>query len=220
MNQLVYLVAFGSECLEQFKLLYKGLRLCDVDVCLITDQNYLEEKVNVIRIDTVKDARNQYIFRIGFQDYINIEDYDRVWYMDCDMLIFGDIFKVESDAIIVSREQFQMNHDCFASALTHEERVKYFNLPAINGGFYSVPKHYFDFFDDYKAQVERFIKDRPEVNIPEQQVLNAMYARGKYDFELMEVGFPEKGVRGDEMIYHFACYQFKDKLKLMQNVNR
>lgn len=213
---LVYLIAFGAECLEQFKLLYRGLKLCDVDILLITDQNYLENKVNVIRVEPVEKARDQFIFRININNYCDITKYDRVWYMDCDMLIFGDIFQVESDAIIVSREQFNMNHDCFASALTHEERIKYYNLPAINGGFYSVPKRYYAFFSDYKLQVERFIEEQPNINIPEQQVLNAMYARGNYDFELMDIGFPEKGVKGDEMIYHFACYKFEDKLKLMK----
>ena len=218
---LVYLIAFGSECLEQFKLCYKGLKQCDVDVLLITDQNYLEDSVNVIRVDTVPKARDQYIFRTNITDYVDISKYDRVWYMDCDILIFGDIFQVKSDAIIVTAEpKWTMGHDCFASALTHEERVKYYHYPAINGGLYSVPKHYYLFFDVYKLQVERFIKENPNINIPEQQVLNAYYARNKGMFELLDIGFPEKGVKGDELVYHFACYKFEHKLKLMKQAWR
>ena len=218
---LVYLIAFGAECLEQFKICYQGLKLCDVDVTLITDQNYSESKVNVIRVDSMTAPRDQYIFRTSITDYIDIYKYDRVWYMDCDILVYGDIFQVKSDAIIVTREpKWTMGHDCFASALSHEERVKYYHYPAINGGLYSVPKHYYLFFDVYRLQVERFIKESPEINIPEQQVLNAMYARNLYKFEILDIGFPEKGVRGDEMVYHFACYKFEDKLKLMKQAWR
>lgn len=214
---LVYLVAFGSECLAQFKLCSEGLKRCKVDIALITDQSFTDDLIKVYKVDTIPNAREQYVFRTSFQDYIDISAYDRVWYMDCDFLIFGDVFQVESDAIIVSAEpKWPMGHDCFASALTHEERVRYYNLPAINGGFYSVPERYYRFFSDYAHQVARFIKNNPEINIPEQQVLNAMYARGGYDFELMDIGFPEKGVKGYELIYHYACYQFKDKLKLME----
>ena len=218
---LVYLIAFGAECLEQFKICYQGLKLCDVDVTLITDQNYSESKVNVIRVDSVTAPMDQYIFRTSITDYIDISKYDRVWYMDCDILIFGDIFQVKSDAIIVTAEpKWTMGHDCFASALTHEERVKYYHYPAINGGLYSVPYHYYPFFNEYKDEVERFIKESPDINIPEQQVLNAMYARNLYKFDILDIGFPEKGVRGDEMVYHFACYKFEDKLKLMKQAWR
>lgn len=214
---LVYLIAFGAECLEQFKLCYKGLKLCDVDIVLFTDQKFKADKVTVIPVKIVPNAKDQYIFRTAITDYLDLRDYDRVWYMDCDILIFGDIFKIDSDAIIVTREpKWTMGHDCFASALTHEERVKYYSYPAINGGLYSVPKHYYMFFDVYKLQVERFVKGNPEINIPEQQVLNAYYARNKEMFEIMDIGFPEKGVKGDEMVYHFACYKFEDKLKLMK----
>ena len=219
MKQLVYLVAFGAECLEQFKVCYHGLKLCDVDVALITDQNYLEESVNVIRIETIPNNREQYAFRTGFQDYIDITEYDRVWYMDCDILIFGDIFQTEAEGILVSNEpKWTMGHDCFSGDLTAVERGLYWNLPAINAGIYSVPKKYFHFFEFYNLQVEALMKRNLHINIPEQMVLNSIYARYQENWliELIEVGYPEKGVRGDEMIYHFACYQFKDKLELMQ----
>lgn len=214
---LVYLIAFGAECLEQFKICYQGLKQCDVDIVLFTDQKFKADKVTVIPVKTVPKAKDQYIFRTAITDYLDLRDYDRVWYMDCDILVFGDIFQVKSNAIIVTREQkWTMGHDCFASALTHEERVKYYHYPAINGGLYSVPYHYYPFFNEYKDEVERFIKESPDINIPEQQVLNAMYARNLYKFEILDIGFPEKGVKGDEMVYHFACYKFEDKLKLMK----
>ena len=221
MNQLVYLVAFGAECLEQFKVCYKGLKLCDVDVALITDQNYFEASINVIRVDTVPNSREQYAFRTGFRDYIQIDSYDRVWYMDCDFLIFGDIFKAHesADGILVSNEPaWTMGHECFSGDLTDYERRLYYNLPAINAGIYSVPRKYFHFFEFYDLQVKALMKRNLFINIPEQMVLNSVYARYQENWlvELMEVGFPEKGVRGDEPVYHFACYQFKDKLKLMQ----
>lgn len=221
MNQLVYLVAFGAECLEQFKVCYQGLKLCDVDVALITDQNYLEEKVNVIRIETIPNAREQYAFRTGFQKYIDISGYDRVWYMDCDFLLFADIFTMyaNADGILVSNEpKWTMGHECFSGNLTDYERRLYFNLPAINAGIYSVPKKYYHFFDFYDLEVKALMKRNLHINIPEQMVLNSIYARYQENWltELIEVGFPEKGVRGDEMVYHFACYQFKDKLNLMK----
>jgi hypothetical protein len=222
MNQLVYMVAFGAECLEQFKVCYQGLKLCDVDVALITDQNYLEDKVNVIRVDTVPNAREQYAFRTGFMDYIDIGKYDRVWYMDCDILLFGDIFSTygNADGILVAHEpKWTMGHDCFSGDLTAIERGLYFNLPAINAGIYSVPKKYYHFFEFYNLQVKALMQRNLFINIPEQMVLNSIYARYQENWliELMEVGYPEKGVQGDEMLYHFACYQFKDKLELMKS---
>ena len=222
MNQLVYLVAFGAECLEQFKVCYQGLKLCDIDVALITDQNYFEASINVIRVDPVPNSREQYAFRTGFMDYISIWNYERVWYMDCDFLLFGDIFLTYSnaDCILVAHEPtWTMGHDCFSGDLTAIERGLYWNLPAINAGIYSVPKKYFHFFEFYNLQVKALMQRNLFINIPEQMVLNSIYARYQENWliELMEVGYPEKGVTGDEMLYHFACYQFKDKLELMKS---
>jgi len=220
MADLVYLVAFGSECLAQFKLCSEGLKRCNIDIALITDQEFTDDLIKVYKVDTIPNAREQYAFRTGFRKYIDISNYDRVWYMDCDFLIFGDIFEAyKSDGILVSNEpKWTMGHDCFSGDLTAYERGLYFNLPAINAGIYSVPKKYFHFFEFYDLQVKALMQRNLHINIPEQMVLNSIYARYQENWlvELMEVGFPEKGVRGDEMIYHYACYQFKDKLKLME----
>jgi hypothetical protein len=216
---LIYLVAFGAECLEQFKVCLQGLRLCRVDIALITDQPFTDDRVKVYQVETIPNAREQYAFRTGFQKYIDISIYDRVWYMDCDFLIFEDIFQIEADGILVAHEPtWTMGHDCFSGDLTAHERGLYFNYPAINAGIYSVPKKYFHFFDFYDLQVKALMKRNLFINIPEQMVLNSIYARYQENWliELIEVGYPEKGVQGDEWVYHYACYQFKDKLKLMQ----
>jgi hypothetical protein len=221
MRQLVYLVAFGPECLEQFNVCYKGLKKCDIDIALITDQNYNEEKVSVIRVEPVLNAREQYAFRTGFRDYIPIEDYDRVWYMDCDFLIFKDIFTYHSlaDGILLSNEpKLTAGNPCFSGDMTDHERGVNFYGPAINAGIYSVPKKYFHWFAMYDHLVKGLMSRNLHINIPEQMVLNSIYVRyqGNFLMELMEgVGFPEKGVTGQEMAYHYACYQFKDKLDLM-----
>jgi hypothetical protein len=222
MKQLVYLVAFGAECLEQFKVCLQGLRRCNIDISLITDQDYIDPWVKVYKVETVPIVREQYAFRTGFQNYIDISGYDRVWYLDCDFLIFGDVFTTykDADGILLSDEPaWTMGHDCFSGDLTAVERGLYWNLPAINAGIYSVPKKYYHFFEFYDLQVKALMTRNLHINIPEQMVLNSIYARYQ-DNWLMEllpgVGFPEKGVRGDEMLYHFACYQFKDKLELMK----
>lgn len=221
MNQLVYLVAFGVECLEQFKMTLQGLKLCKVDIALITDQDFKDDKVQVIKMDSKLTNREHYAFRTEFQNYIDIGPYDRVWYMDCDILLFGDIFSIyqDADGILLSHEPaWTMGHECFSGDLTQLERQHYFNLPAINAGIYSVPKKYYHFFEMYDLQVKALMKRNLHINIPEQMVLNSIYARYRDNFlmEFIEVGYPEKGVRGDELIYHYACYKFGDKLELMR----
>jgi len=221
-NQLVYLIAFGAECLEQFKLCYRGLKLCEVDIALITDQNYLEDNVTVIRVAPVPNAREQYAFRTGFSDYIQIDGYDRVWYMDCDFLIFADIFKTyeSAEGILLSNEpKLTAGNPCFSGDMTDHERSVNFNGPAINAGIYSVPKKYFHWFAMYDHLVKGLMMRNLHINIPEQMVLNSVYVRYKENFlmELMSgIGFPEKGVTGQEMVYHYACYKFDDKLNLMK----
>jgi hypothetical protein len=220
-KQLVYLVAFGQDCFKQFLLCLSGLRHCKVDIALITDQTYTSDDIKIYRIDSPKTVSEFYTFRTRFRDYIDIADYDRVWYMDCDFLVFGDIFEKYKDykGVLLSNEPRQrLGSEFFNGDLSKIEAKMFGHNPAINSGIYSAPKRYFSFFDFYHWSVKATQARNPDLDIPEQMALNSIYLRWKdaYEIELInDIAFPQQLIIGNEMAYHFACYKSKDKEGLM-----
>ena len=226
MKQLVYLTVFGQEYLDQFKLCYEGLKRCAVDVALITDMDYFNDEIFISVIDTPKDRIHCCKIRTDFRKYIDIEPYDRVWYLDADFLIFEDIFTkyADTETIWLNAEPEQ--------TLGHWDFGKYFNLDlspleketykdseCISGGIYSVPKKYYNYFEFLNLSVQAAWVRWHNMWGVEQMVMNSIYLRYKesWPMKLMQrkdIGFlcPRRGgVTGDEMVYHCTLYQSEMK---------
>ena len=226
MRQLVYLTVFGQEYLSQFRLCLEGLKNCDVEIALITDTNFLDDRVNVIRIAPPVDKLHICQMRVEFQRYINIRDYDRVWYMDCDFLIFEDIFSkyADEETVWLNAEPLQTLGDhvigkYFNLDLTPLERNTYAQGVGISGGIYSVPKKYYNWFEFLNLSVEAAWIRVPGMWGVEQMVMNSMYLRYQESwpmrlFDAKDIGFlcPRRGgVTGNEMIVHCTLYQHQMK---------
>ena len=221
MKQLVFLVAFGLDCLELFKVCLSGLRKCEVDICLITDQYFYDERVKVIQWACPADRSHIYSFRTRVREFIDIEPYDQVWYMDTDYVIHEDIFKkyAGNQNLLINKEpDSKVSNEHFSADLTEFEFNLYKDVDAVNAGMYCVPKRYFGFFEFYDLQVRQAWIRNPEMKIPEQQCLNTIYLRWYkvWNMEFIEgIGYPAHGTEG--IILHYACYPDDEKLKLMQD---
>lgn len=221
MKQLVYLLAFGPECLEQFKVCLQGLKRCEVDIALITDQSFKDSRVKVYRTLHPIDVSHCYSTRTEFRKLIDISAYDRVWYMDCDFLIYEDIFKKYADSrqvLVCDEPEIGLWSEFFNQDLSEIEKGIYGNQQAINAGIYSAPRHLFHFFDYFDLSVKAARIRNPKLHIPEQMVLNSIFVRFRADFDMnviYDIGFPSKGIYKN--VDHFACYLFEDKLGLMKN---
>lgn len=222
MKQLVYLTVFGEPYMEQFRLCLQGLKDCPVDIALITDIPFKDERVHLYLIDTPKDKLNICRMRTEFQKWIDISDYDRVWYMDCDFLIFGDLFSkyADTETLWLNAEPLQTLGDpdigkYFNLDLSPLERRAYHTGEAISGGIYSVPKKYFNYFEFLDLSVRAAWVRWPNMWGVEQMVMNSTYLRYKesWQFKLFDnkdIGFlcPRRGgVTGNELAVHCTLYQ-------------
>ena len=222
MKQLVYLTVFGSEYMEQFRLCLQGLLNCKVDIALITDQDFTHERVKVYKIAPPPDKLHICQMRVEFQRYIDISPYDRVWYMDCDFLIFEDIFSkyADTETIWLNAEPLQTLGDAdigkyFNLDLSPLERHTYTQGEAISGGIYSVPKKYFNYFEFLNLSVQAAWVRWHDMWGVEQMVMNSIYLRYKASWPMQlidskDIGFlcPRRGgVTGNEMAVHCTLYQ-------------
>jgi hypothetical protein len=222
MKQLVYLTVFGEEYLDQFRLCLQGLKECKVDIALITDMDFTDERVKVYRIQTPIDKVHICQMRVEFQKYIDISTYDRVWYMDCDFLIFDDIFSkyADTETVWLNAEPLQILGDSefgqyFSLDLSPLERATYLQSPAISGGIYSVPKKFYNYFQFLDLSVQAAWVRWPAMWGVEQMVMNSIYLRYKesWQFKLFDnkdIGFlcPRRGgVTGNELAVHCTLYQ-------------
>jgi hypothetical protein len=226
MKQLVYLTVFGQEYMDQFKICLEGLKRCQVDIALITDQYFSDERVQTHKIQPPPDKLHICQMRVEFQRYIDIKDYDRVWYMDCDFLIFEDIFSkyADSETIWLNSEPGQLLGNMefgqfFNKDLSPLERSTYHNSEAISGGIYSVPKKYFNYFEFLNLSVQAAWVRWFNMWGVEQMVMNSIFLRYQESWPMRllspkDVGFlcPRRGgVTGEEMAVHFTLYQ--DRMK-------
>jgi hypothetical protein len=226
MKQLVYLTVFGSEYMDQFRLCLQGLKECKVDIALITDQDFADDRVKVYKIEPPPDKLHICQMRVEFQRYIDIKEYDRVWYMDCDFLIFEDLFTkyADEETIWLNAEPLQTLGDAdigkyFNLDLSPLERNTYTQGEAISGGIYSVPKKYFNYFEFLNLSVQAaWVRWRDMWGV-EQMVMNSIYLRYKESwpmklFDSKDIGFlcPRRGgVTGNEMVVHCTLYQHQMK---------
>jgi hypothetical protein len=179
-KQLVYLVAFGTDCLELFKVCLSGLRKCEVDIVLITDQYFFDERVRVVQRAAPADKSHVYSFRTKVREFVDLSPYNQVWYLDTDFVIFGDIFKkyAGNENLLINKEpDSRINNEHFNADLTEFEKELYKDVVALNSGIYCVPKRYFDFFDYLDMQVRQAWIRNSAMKIPEQQCLNSVYLR-------------------------------------------
>jgi hypothetical protein len=220
-KQLVFLVAFGADCLELFKVCLIGLSKCEVDIVLITDQYFFDERIKVIQYASPPDRSHIYSYRTRVKEHIDISPYEQIWYLDTDFVIKGDLFSryAGNENLLLNIEpDSKISNEHFCADLTGFERDLYKDVDAINAGIYCVPKRYFSFFDYYDFQVKQAWIKKPEMKIPEQQCLNTIYLRWHdvWQMEAIEgIGYPAHGTDG--IILHYACYPNGDKLKLMQD---
>jgi len=223
-HKLVYLAAFGPDCLELFKVCLSGLRNCEVDIILITDQYFFDERVKVIQYASPADRAHIVSFRTRIKEFIDISPYDQVWYMDTDYVIKGDLFKQYegNDNILLNIEPDSLvSNEHFCADLTEFEKELYKDVVAINAGIYCVPKRYFDFFEYYDLSVRCAYIRNPGMKIPEQQCLNSIYLRWHdvWQMEAIEgIGYPAHGVN-EGIVFHYACYPNENKLQLMNEKN-
>lgn len=230
MKQMVYLIAFGKECLEQFKVCYSTIRKhSDIDVVLLTDQRAVIDGVKVVKVnppipppnadrDVNKAQYHAYFtFRTKIHHYVDLNEWDRVWYMDTDFILKADIFKTEHPGVLLCPEPGSYISDIhFSGALTQNEKQSNPYQRGINAGIYSIPRDKYGFFAYYEWAVNEMIQTSERAWLTEQHVLNMIFVRHRksYDINLMQnIGFPAKKTTGGAL--HYACYPFEQKLKMM-----
>lgn len=237
MKQLVYFIAFGEGCIDQASLCIESIsHYSQVDVLLVTDQDVESNGVKVIHaqppvppangdIDPIKAQYHAYFtYRTNIHKLTDLSKWDRVWYMDTDFILTGDLFGRYADAefTYLCREPGTYIKDIhFSGALTQKEiNVNPFQR-GINAGLYSVPRKHYGFFAHYHSEVIAMLSRVERAWLCEQHILNMMFVRfarqyGIRTFDSNDIGFPAKQVPGT-MALHYACYKFEDKLKLMQD---
>lgn len=236
MKQMVYLIAFGAESLEQFALCLSTIRQCaPVDIVLLTDQDYHNKDVTVGRVkppvpppnadgDPAKAQYHAYFtYRTRIHQLINLAAWEQVWYMDTDFILKDDLFAKYADSphtLLCKEPGTYISNEHFCGAMTAREISDNPYLRGINAGIYAVPRSQVGFFPWYHDAVERMIKTSERAWLTEQHVLNMAYVRFRERFNIKtfedgDVGFPQKKTTG--MALHYACYTFKDKIKLMRH---
>lgn len=235
MKQAVYFIAFGEECLEQFKVCLSTVQqFSPVDVLLVTDQDYVNNCISIGRVakpvpppngDKDRDKaqyHSYFTFRTRIHQLIDITRWSQVWYMDCDFILKDDLFAKYKDSpnVLVCKEPgTYISNEHFCGALTQDEIRRNPFLKGINAGIYAVPASQFGFFDFYYDQVQIMIRNSQRAWLTEQHILNMAYVRYKDKFNIKcfddnDIGFPAKKITG-KYATHFACYKFENKLKLM-----
>ncbi len=223
--QLVYAIAFGETCLKQFELIAEGLERCNIDILLITNKAYFSKRVKVLRVAGVQDTARQFAYRTQVFTLFDFSQYERVWYIDTDFLIFKDLFKkYESNQlnVFVCREpKTSMQNEHFSLALNRHEYYLAKPQQGINAGIISVPLRHVGFWEHYDNELRQYQRTVEREWIMEQQVLNRIYMRYRDRFHIKvfdpeDVGFPLKGVNSKEYTWHYACYKQNEKLPLMR----
>lgn len=121
-----------------------------------------------------------------------INHFDRIWYSDPDILFTGDILKKyeNNDNILLAYEpNCTILHPCMAGGFDALELkiLEQNHAPCINGGFWSVPKSKYNFFEQYKTLCNFFESKWPNDMSTDQHVLNNLYHRGIIKAELFDI---------------------------------
>jgi hypothetical protein len=230
MKQVIVFPFFGEKYLNQFKVCAKTIP-SDWNVVVITDQNYLEDRFTVLRVDTPVSAYDCMTFRKRIPEFVNIDDFDRVWHCDPDVLFTGDLLEKYSnppwDKYIIVSEEPMTRIDCPEMGMAfNADELEFMVLnhyPAINGGLIGVPKSLIEFWRMYDYHIDHFHSGHPNVMSCDQQVLNLLY-HVEFPYlpqltfaltDLEDVGFPTRGTHG-QMMNHYIGANLPDKDKIME----
>jgi hypothetical protein len=215
---LIYLVAFGQEYMEQFNCIYPLLRQMGNDIMLITDKDVNYKRVRLYRVRTPKDRSQMFKYRIFGYKAADFRKYDAVCYMDTDIIMHQDIFEKYNDGIFAAAEpNVMMDNEHFSGMLTPIERSKAEDMPALNSGFIVVSRKFHSFWPYYERVTEAAYRRRPW--IAEQHALNWIYFHDKFPvrlFDSQDIGWPVKGIPG-KYAEHFICLKNEDKIKWMES---
>lgn len=121
-KNLIYFSAFGEEYVELLKLLIKGLKkqaYRNFDVLFITD---LPTKRLIEKIKGISEFRREYLIvkkikdpveasmqKLNIYDYKNIKKYEKILFLDLDIMVIGDI-GVVFDKKIYPNKIYSSNH--------------------------------------------------------------------------------------------------------------
>jgi hypothetical protein len=226
MKQVIVFPFFGEKYLNQFKVCAQTIP-ADWNVVVITDQNYLEDRFTVLRVEPPASAYDCMTFRKRIPEFVNIDDFDRVWHCDPDVLFTGDLLEKYSkppwDKYIIVSEEPMTRIDCPEMGMAFDffelEILVLNREPAINGGLIGVPKLFKEFWKVYRKHIDSFHRKYPDILSCDQQVLNFLYHRwevGAYALtDLEDVGFPTRGTHG-QMMNHYIGANLPDKDKIME----
>jgi hypothetical protein len=228
-NQIIVFPFFGEKYLKQFKVCAKTIP-ASWNVVVITDQNYLDDRFTVYRVDTPRTAYECLTYRKRIPEFINLDDYDQVWHCDPDVLFTGDLLPKYGELpyskyIIVSEEpmtRIDNEHMGMTFNADELEGMVLRHAPAINGGLIGVPKSQVQFWAMYAGNIDTFHFGHPDILSCDQQILNLMYhvdwSIAKLDFALTDkedVGFPTRGLRGKLMNHYIGAY-IENKHEVME----
>lgn len=192
-GQAIVFVFFGEKYLEQFKATRITMPK-HWNVYVITDVKIESDSMTVINVPTPATVFDMLAFRKNIDLYVPIEQFDQVWYSDCDILFFQDIlakYAGERERILVSNEPFcTIDNEHFCGDMTIEEiaLLKEANAPAINGGFYCIPHSQYHFFPHYREALEAYAEKKPGVLATDQHVLNSVLHLDRFIYRLFDPG--------------------------------
>lgn len=220
-NQIIVFIFFGEKYLEQFRICSQTIPE-SWNVAVITDVPFenIHKKTEQIIVPKPEDVYKILAFRKYIPDFIKIKNYSRVWFSDVDILFRSDILAkyAKSKNILLAVEQYTSITNPWMSGGFTEEEIKQLETekqPAINGGFFSVPKNKYDFFIQYKTLIDWFSSRYPTEKSIDQWVLNNMYHRKINEFKLFTI--EDFSINGDPkaMVNHYVG-MFTEKIDLMK----
>jgi hypothetical protein len=229
MKQAVVFVFFGSKYWQQFEICADSIR-ADWNIFVITDEQTQKAcligwsgiLIEVINVPTPTTVFDMLTYRQYIDKHIDITKYDQIWYCDPDMLFKGNILMKYSGCkqVLVSNEPIPINniHMCGCFSESEIEKLLSENAPAINGGFFMIPKEQYSFFDVYRRSIARQKEKHPEVLSTDQHCLNELFHCKLIDAKLFDegdVGFPSHGTDGKYINHYIGMY--RDKIDWMKS---
>ena len=193
----------------------------DIDILVFSDkqvQNY-----NTIIIDDKMSAVEIMCLRAHISDFIDINKYDQIWFADIDVIFKKNPFNLFDNEthIKVCREVWTTlagQREWFGKLLNDADLDVLKGENGINSGFWMIPKCQYEFFTEYKAVISYFRNTYPDDISADQQALNYIFHKGKFNISTMPVWvecFPARQEYKNHYLKHFACYPNEEKKILM-----
>jgi len=224
-KQVIVFVFFGEKYMEQFDCCLKTIPAREgIEIVVITDTiEYKGFCLDIIKVPTPATLYDMLTFRSRIPDFIDVNKYSQVWYSDVDILFKGDIldkYKHATDVMISHEPNAPLRHP-FINAWFNEQELQQMeaeHAPAINSGFFCVPKQQKDFWIKYKALCQ-FTGVLMQNKESEQCLMNHIYHRKQHSMKLFDTS--EVCFRPDEtgeygMVNHYIGMG-SDKVDIMRN---